>query len=108
MARKLRKDADSRRGGGKRVKPRESIRYPVRILFHLNEGYTRVLMESVVDGVPASLYDLDVLTEIIPSHLRRLGSRFILIWPLFSVEAADSADEIRTAMKFRVEEMSPP
>ena len=90
------------------MKLRESIRYPVRVLFHLNEGYTRVLMDSLLDGVPASLYDLDVPTKIIPPHLRRLGSRFILVWPLFSVDATDSADEIRTLIKLRVEEMSPP
>ena len=90
------------------VKPCDPIRFPVRILFHLNEGYTRVLMERLIDGQPVSLYDIDIPTEIIPLRLRHLGSRFVLVWPPFSVESTDSADEIRAAMKYRVEEMPPP
>ena len=85
----------------------DPIRHPVRVLFHLNEGYTRVLMERLVDGRPVSLYDLDIPTSIIPPHLRPLGSRFMLIWPSYRVEAADSAEEIRAAMKYRVEETPP-
>jgi hypothetical protein len=86
------------------VKLRETIRLPVRVAFHLNEGYTRVLW----DGFRADVPGWDIPTEIIPPHLRRLGSRFLLVWTPISVEVGDSADEIRTMMKFRVEEMLPP
>lgn len=55
---------------------------PVRVLFHLNEGYTKVYLERT----PGGLVDLDILTENIPSHLRNIGSRFILIFEVINSE----------------------
>src|SRR5690349_13980795 len=43
-------DASPRRYAG--MKTRDPIRHPVRVLFHLNEGFTRVLMERIVEGRP--------------------------------------------------------
>ncbi len=51
------------------------IEETVKVLFHLNEGYTKVFVERN----PGGLADLDIPTENIPRHLRRIGSRFVLI-----------------------------
>ena len=54
------------------------IREPARVLFHLN-GYTKVLLERT-DGVGLADGGIvwDISTEIIPAHLRKIGSRFIV------------------------------
>lgn len=62
------------------------IEEPVKVLFHLNEGYTKVLLERF----SGHLDDLDVPTEKIPSHLRTIGARFILI-----IEDSHSETRIR-------------
>ena len=56
------------------------VREPVKILFHLNEGFTRVLIEWTLGlGLADGGIEYDIPTSLIPSHLRKIGSRFILI-----------------------------
>lgn len=84
---------------------RKPLRERVRVMMHLNEGYTRVLVErteglGLADGGVA----WDIPTGIIPPHLRPLGSRFVVetqaLWP----ELGDTASELRDAIFYRVEE----
>ncbi len=53
---------------------------PVRVLFHLNGEYTKVLLERRLNPEYAIYYEptLDITTAIIPFHLRPLGSRFMV------------------------------
>ncbi len=64
---------------------------PVRVLFHLNGGFTQVLLERFQNNghmVYGPIWDIP--TAIIPFHLRPLGSRFILT--LVSYDPKDLAD----------------
>jgi hypothetical protein len=76
---------------------RRPLREPVRLILHLNEGYTRVLLERS-EGV-----FWDIPTEVIPPHLRALGSRFIVVTDALWPEPSDTAREVRDAISFRVE-----
>jgi hypothetical protein len=67
------------------------IEEPVKILFHLNEGYTKVLLERFSEHFG----DLDIPTEKIPHHLRKIGSRFVLILEDSHSETRISDSEIR-------------
>jgi hypothetical protein len=73
------------------------VRESVRVLFHLN-GYTKVMVERA-EGV--GLADgggmWDISTEIIPTHLRQIGSRFIVQFSPPSAEDIDDVDAIRGA-----------
>ena len=90
------------------MKHRDEMRHPVRVLFHLNEGYTCVLMERLVGDKYVALHDLDIPTKVIPPHLRPLGSRFMLVWSPFSVKVTDSIEDIRNhVMNLRAEELPP-
>jgi len=78
------------------------IREPARVLFHLN-GYTKVSLERA-DGVGLADGGIvwDISTEIIPAHLRKIGSRFIVQYTPLSPEEMNDVDAIRGA-KDRVE-----
>ena len=80
----------------KKTRPFRAI---VRVEFHLGEGYTRVVFER---GAGAWR---DIPTDAIPFHLRRLGSRFLLVFDGLSPEETDSIDEIRAAITTRIEEL---
>jgi hypothetical protein len=73
------------------------IRESVRVLFDLN-GYTKVMVERT-EGVGLANGGIvwDISTEIIPSHLRQIGSRFILQYTPLSVEEMNDLGAIRAA-----------
>ena len=89
---------------------RPPIREPARILFHLNEGFTRILFERTEGlGIANGGAEWDIPTSLIPPNLRRIGSRFMIdsasIWP----EPGDTAEELRAAIyEIRIEELTPP
>jgi uncharacterized protein YbgA (DUF1722 family) len=78
------------------------IREPGRVLFHLN-GYTKVLLERT-EGVGLADGGIvwDISTEIIPAHLRKIGSRFMVQYIALSPEERNNVGAIRGA-KNRVE-----
>jgi hypothetical protein len=53
----------------------ELIEADAKVLFHLNEGFTKVLITY-----PWGKYELDISTESIPFDLRKIGSRFTIIF----------------------------
>jgi len=62
------------------------VREPVRVLMHLNGGYTKVIVERTEGiGLADGGIEWEIPTAKIPQHLRRIGSRFIVaseaIWP---------------------------
>lgn len=53
---------------------------PVRVLFHLNENFTKVICErTIYVGLADSGITLDIPTDKIPVHLRKIGSCFNLM-----------------------------
>jgi hypothetical protein len=80
----------------------ENIREVGRVLFHLN-GYTKVLLERT-EGVGLADGGIvwDISTEIIPAHLRKIGSRFIVQSTPLSPDEMNDLDDIGGA-KDRVE-----
>lgn len=84
---------------------RHSLRERVRVVMHLNEGYTRVVVErteglGLADG--GAIWDIP--TRIIPPHLCCLGSRFIVTTEALRPEPGDTADQLRDAISYLVEE----
>ena len=81
------------------------LKKKVRVVMHLPEGYCRVLIESTIGrGV-----HWDIPITVVPFHLRTLGSRFVVTATSVSgeLEARNlTADEIRAACKFSVEEIT--
>jgi hypothetical protein len=73
------------------------IREPARVLFHLN-GYTKVQLERTGGiGTADGGIVWEISTDLIPGHLRNIGSRFIVQYkPLAPVEMND-VDAIRGA-----------
>ena len=71
------------------------IREEARVLFHVN-GYTKVMLERT-EGVGLADGGIvwDISTEIIPAHLRRIGSRFIVQYVSLSPEEMNDVDAIR-------------
>jgi hypothetical protein len=59
---------------------------------HLDGGFTKLWLERARSHV-------DVPTEKIPRHLRRIGSRFVVVLPCIRPEEDDSVVEIRGAVK---------
>ena len=71
------------------------IREEARVLFHLN-GYTKVMMERTEGiGLADGGIVWDISTEIIPVHLRRIGSCFIVQYGSLSPEEMNDVDAIR-------------
>ena len=83
-------------------------REKVKVTMHLPGDRTQVLVEWTYGlGLPDGGVYWDVPTEVIPPHLRAIGSRFFL-----TLEMADerematlSAEEIRVSRKWTVEEL---
>ena len=83
------------------------VRESVRVLFHLN-GYTKVMVERT-EGVGLADGGIvwDISTEIIPYHLRQIGSRFILQYTPLSAEEMNDIEAIRGAMnRFEIFELT--
>jgi hypothetical protein len=54
---------------------------PVKVEFHLDNGYTKVIFERLVGiGMLDGRWFRDIPTASIPPHLRYIGSRFLLSW----------------------------
>lgn len=71
------------------------FREPVRVLMHLNGGYTKVILERMEGkGLADGGVDWDIPTQKIPFHLRKIGSRFLLIEKSF-FSAEDTIENIR-------------
>ena len=79
---------------------RSLVREPVRVLFHLSGGYTKVFYDRAAIAV-------DIPTNEIPAHLRKIGSHFILSFHAVSQENADSIEDLRAAAreKYTIEEI---
>ncbi len=78
------------------------IREPARVLFHLN-GYTKVLLERTEGvGMADGGVVWEISTDLIPAHLRKIGSRFIVQYEPLSPEEMNDVNAIRGA-KDRVE-----
>ncbi len=58
---------------------------------HLPGGCTRVVLFAIDRGAIRQ----DIPTEVIPLHLRPIGSEFLVVLPRFTVEDTDSVDAIR-------------
>jgi hypothetical protein len=72
----------------------------VRVLFHLNEGYTKVSVErSEGQGMADGGFQWNIPTEVIPRHLRSIGSRFILVGEHIHPDARDTVEDLRMAMR---------
>jgi hypothetical protein len=87
---------------------RSPFREPVRVLMHLNGGYTRVsLIRTEGLGMADGGITWDIPTEAIPPHLRRLGSQLLAIVPRFTPEDHDLPDDIRRMVKqVEIQELS--
>jgi hypothetical protein len=83
------------------------LQEPVRVTMHLNEGYTRVLVECTEGkGLADGGIEWDIGTDSIPYHLRHLGSRFLVVTDSVWVEEQDTIDELREACsKIGIEEL---
>jgi hypothetical protein len=78
------------------------VREEARVLFHLN-GYTKVLLKRTEGvGLADGGIVCDISTEIIPAHLRKIGSRFIVQCVLPTSEEMDDVDAIRR-LRTRIE-----
>ena len=78
------------------------VRELARVLFHLN-GYTKVLLERTEGvGVADGGIVWEISTDLIPAHLRQIGSRFIVQYTPPSPEEVNDVDAIHGA-KNRVE-----
>ena len=66
---------------------------PVKVLFHLNEGFTKISLDRF-EGVGLADGGIfwDIPTEKIPHHLRKIGSSFSII-------VGDSVDQIKIIEK---------
>jgi hypothetical protein len=76
------------------------FREPARLLFYMSEGYTRVTLERFEGlGMANGGCDWDIPTAAIPGHLRRIGSRFVLVGHFVRPEDRDGPDEMRKVLR---------
>jgi hypothetical protein len=76
------------------MKWRDETRVPVKVIRHLNGGFTQLL---VLAG--SQPFMTDVETERIPVPLRKICSRFFLVRRACVPEEHDTAESIRAALK---------
>lgn len=73
---------------------------PVRVLFHQNGGFTKLVYERYEQGgVTDGPRTFDLPTGEIPENLRTVGSRFLLITEAPIPESSDSLEQIRGASR---------
>ncbi|HQU82127.1 MAG TPA: hypothetical protein PKY59_03330 [Pyrinomonadaceae bacterium] len=66
------------------------LKETVKVLFHLNEGFTKVLVEKTIGvGLADGGITWDIPTEKIPFHLRQIGSRFVVSTDVNSFESIE-------------------
>lgn len=85
----------------------ELLREPAKLLMHLNGGYSKVILERTVGlGLADGGIEWEIPTDVLPSHLRAIGSRFVVVRESIVPEDDDSVDEIRrVASRITVEEI---
>jgi len=63
---------------------------------HLDAGFTKVsLLRTISKGLADGGLTWDIPTSAIPSHLRAIGSEFVVCAARFTPESNDSADDLR-------------
>jgi hypothetical protein len=73
------------------------LREPVRVLFHLN-GYTKVSLQCGAGrGLGDGVVWWDIPTHLIPAHLRKIGSRFLVEYTPLDESEMDDVDAIHGA-----------
>ena len=84
------------------VKTTTNEKEPVYVDSHKNGGYTHLRFENV-------LRSIDVPTQIIPAHLRNIGSRFLLSWRHATPDSYEEGDAFDKSeyYKFEVHEINP-
>lgn len=76
----------------------DTLRERVRVLFHLN-GYTKVMVERTEGlGLADGGIVWEISTAIIPAHLRRIGSRFLVLYRPPSQDEINDIDALRRAL----------
>ena len=81
------------------MQPGIRFREPARVVMHLNEGLTKVVLERTLGvGMANGGAYWDIPTDRIPLHLRTIGSRFLVISQAIRPEPHDSIDAIRAAI----------
>lgn len=76
----------------------KTLQEPVKLLMHLNGGYSKVVLERTVGlGIADGGIEWDIPTELIPPQLRAIGSRFIVICESISPDEQDEIEDIRRA-----------
>ena len=74
-------------------------RETVRVIFHLNQGYTRVIWQRSENTAWAGLgWTFDIPTNVIPCNLRIIGSYFVLSIKKIDIDALEDIEYIRTAL----------
>ena len=68
---------------------------PVRVEFHLDGGYTKVILERAIHWGMMDRIDWDIPTNSIPPDLRIIGSRFLLSMSSRDPNEHDMFEEIR-------------
>ena len=85
------------------------LREKVRVIMHLPETYTKVLVERTPGvGLADGGTYWDIPTKVIPPHLRQMGPRFIVEATGLTgrLEAEKmTAEEMRSAIEYSVEEI---
>lgn len=78
------------------------LRERVRLTMHLPEGYSKVLLESTG-------FTWDIKTELIPFHLRTIGSRFVVV-AVYSLPITEgqevTAQQMRKSWSVSVEKIT--
>ena len=84
------------------------FREPVRVVMHLDAGVTRVALERTGgSGMAGGEVCWDLPTELIPQHLRAIGSRFLVVKQALHPEPHDPPEAIRAAARdLAIEELS--
>jgi hypothetical protein len=86
-----------------------TLREKVRVIMHLPEGYTKILVERTLGlGMADGGIYWDIPTSVIPPHLRRMGSRFIVETTSLSGQREAekmTAEEMRSVHHVSVEEI---
>ncbi len=76
------------------------LQEPVKVDFHLDHGYTQVILERLVRmGLADGNINWDIPTNSIPSDLRTIGSRFLISVPSINLDEHDSIEDIRAACR---------
>ena len=70
----------------------------VRVIFHLNDGYTQVIWQRSENTAWAGKgWIFDIPTDVIPFNLRIIGSCFVLSIKKLDVENMEDIEYIRNA-----------